>query len=273
MKLKEIFYLLGMKPKPQNYGHRIDHFELEKEGTIDFANWLHPSCVKKTVEQSNIDALRVFLKEGDTAIDIGAHIGDTTVPVAVAVGKEGCVFGFEPNPYVYEILKANVDLNPEKMRIVPVPYAATEDACKLTFTYSDSGFCNGGEHRGVSKWKHAHAFEVEVEGLDAEKYLREKYPDEIKRLKYIKTDAEGADLSILKCLKGLLAEFSPYIRSEIYKHTTSEQRFEMFQFLMDLGYTIHEFDGVDRFQGKQLTLEDVDLHDHYDIFAVPSSEA
>jgi len=271
MKLKEVFYLLGIRPKPQSYGHRIDRFDLEQEGVVEFANWEHPSCEKKTMEQSHIDALRIFLSKGDTAIDIGAHVGDTTVPVALAVGKEGCVFGFEPNPYVYKILQTNVELNPGKTRIIPVPYAATGDPCKLTFTYSDSGFCNGGEHRGLSKWKHAHAFEVDVEGINAEQYLRENYPDEIQHLRYIKTDAEGADLAVLKSLRNLIRDFKPCIRSEIYKHTTTSERRELFQFLMDMGYSIHEFDGVDHYRGRQLTLDDVDLHGHYDIFAVPPS--
>jgi hypothetical protein len=38
----------------------------------------------------------------------------------------------------------------------------------------------GGEHRGLSRWKHAHVFDIEVDGLNAEKLLREQYPEEVK---------------------------------------------------------------------------------------------
>tara|TARA_R110000850_G_scaffold247744_1_gene372677 strand:- start:445 stop:1266 length:822 start_codon:yes stop_codon:yes gene_type:complete len=269
MKLKEIFYLLGFKPKVKTYGHRIDRFQLDRDGEIEFANWEHPVCEPKSVTQANLDALRKFLKPGDTAIDIGAHVGDTTVPVALAVGSEGCVFGFEPNPSVFEILKVNARLNPEKMRIEALPYAASESACKLKFTYSDSGLCNGGEHKGVSRWRHAHAFEIEVDGLNAEKLLRDQYPEEIQKLRYVKTDAEGADLYVLRSIKGLIEEFRPYVRSEVYKHTSPEQRRELFQFFLNFGYSIFEYESSENFQGKRLGIDDVIHADHYDIFAVP----
>jgi tRNA A58 N-methylase Trm61 len=51
-----------------------------------------------------IDELRKYLRPGDTAIDIGAQVGDTTVPMAFAVGKEGCVFGLEPNDHTFAVL-------------------------------------------------------------------------------------------------------------------------------------------------------------------------
>jgi FkbM family methyltransferase len=38
-------------------------------------------------------------------IDIGTYTGDTTVPMALAVGKGGIVLGLEPNQYVYKILE------------------------------------------------------------------------------------------------------------------------------------------------------------------------
>ena len=51
---------------------------------------------------------------GDAAIDIGAHTGDTALPVALAVGPQGAVFALEPNPFTYKVLIANAGLNREK---------------------------------------------------------------------------------------------------------------------------------------------------------------
>jgi tRNA G37 N-methylase Trm5 len=36
-----------------------------------------------------------------------------TIPMALAAGKEGKVVTFDPNPYVFEILKKNTSLNPQ----------------------------------------------------------------------------------------------------------------------------------------------------------------
>jgi len=52
-------------------------------------------------------------RKGDLAVDIGANIGDTTVPMALVAGSEGMVLGFECNPVIFEILAVNEKLNPK----------------------------------------------------------------------------------------------------------------------------------------------------------------
>lgn len=51
------------------------------------------------------------LKVGDTAIDIGAGIGDDTVSFSKMVGKEGCVIAIEAHPDTYRCLKKTVAAN------------------------------------------------------------------------------------------------------------------------------------------------------------------
>jgi len=268
MKFREIFYLLGMKPAIRHYGYRIDSFELA-DGPIEFANWNSPVEKGKCITQGQIDALLAFVKPGDTVIDVGAQIGDTSVPMGLAVGPKGCVFAFEPNPSTHEVLRVNARLNPEKVRIIPLPFAASDGPGKLVFNYSDPSLSNGGDLRRWSRWRHSHAFEIEVDGVHAEALLREQYPEEIKRLSYIKVDAEGSDLRVLRSMEGLIREFSPYIRCEVYKHLNEAQRCEIFQYLIDLGYLLHEFEGPENYCGRSLGFEDVSHLPHYDIFAVP----
>ncbi|MEX2581073.1 MAG: FkbM family methyltransferase [Verrucomicrobiales bacterium] len=272
MKIREIFYLLGLRPRLRSYGSRVDRFELSREGVVEFANWEHPRVVPKSVDQGDVDAIRSFLAPGDTAIDFGAHVGDTAVPMALAAGAEGCVFAFEPNLKAFEVLRRNAELNPGKYRIVPFPFAAAEAPGRLVFKYSDSGLGNGGELRGVSRWRHGHAFEVNVEAVEAETLLRRDYPRELRRLRFVKTDCEGADLSVLCSIAGLLREYSPRIRCEVYRHMGTAQRQELFEFLAGLGYRIHEYGGSAGFCGRPLGIDEVDHRAHYDIFAIPGGE-
>lgn len=269
MKAREPTYLLGFKPQIRRYGHRVDAFELSPGDRVEFANWLHPAARPKAIEAEQVAALATFLQPGDTAIDVGAHIGDTAVPMALAIGPSGCVFAFEPNPSAFAVLEVNASLNPVRVRIVPLPYAAGDEAGRLVFKYSDPGLCNGGELRGLSRWRHAHAFEVEVEAVHAETLLRERYPREIQRLRYLKVDSEGADFRILKSMDGLIREFHPYLRCEIYRHLALEDRLEFFRFLLDHGYRIHRFVSPVEYRGPRLAPEDAGKQDHYDIFAVP----
>jgi hypothetical protein len=89
-------------------------------------------------------------------------------------------------------------------------------------------------------------------------------------LKYVKTDAEGGDLYVLQSIAGLIDEFRPFIRSEGYKHTKAEQRRDLFQFFLERGYSVYEYEEAGpTLKGKALSLEDVQQAAHYDIFAVP----
>src|SRR5262245_57752598 len=114
MKPKEILFGLGLRPGLKEYSFDIDTFNLETEGEVSFARWRHPRERKKEIPQSAVNALRMFVKPGDSAIDIGAHSGDTTLPMALAVGKTGAVFALEPNPHIFKVLLANAGLNRTK---------------------------------------------------------------------------------------------------------------------------------------------------------------
>src|SRR5678809_472845 len=75
----------------RTYGHEVRRFALERDGAIEYAQWLHPFEKPKTITQHDVDGWRAFLRDGDVAIDVGAHTGDTTVPMAFACGPSGLV--------------------------------------------------------------------------------------------------------------------------------------------------------------------------------------
>jgi len=269
MKLKEIFYGLGLKPPRKEYSFEIDSFILPREGEVSYARWLHPKERRKQLSQAAVDALRGFLREGDAAIDIGAHTGDTALPVALAVGPKGAVFALEPNIYVFKVLLANAALNRKKTNIFPLMFAATPHDGEFEFEYSDAGFCNGGLHQGISEWQHGHFFKLRVTGRNLLHYLEAEFPQELARVRYIKIDTEGFDPVVAASLKELLLRNRPFIRSEIYQHLPTEDRQKYFQDLRSAGYRIHKFNSLEDYQGIELREEDMSKWEHFDIFAVP----
>jgi FkbM family methyltransferase len=270
MKPKEILYLLGYKPKSQKFGYTISHFDFPVDGPVDYAQWLHPGETKKVLTQSSVDELRRFLKTGDVAIDIGAHTGDTSIPMALAVKKSGCVLALEPNPFVFDVLKKNCELNPEKTNIIPLKFAATPGDGNFVFEYSDSGFCNGGLHEGISKWIHGHAFQLQVVGKNLRNFLQKEHPSLIPRIRYIKVDAEGYDFTILQSLRSLLSECRPFVKAEVFKRTRSELRIKMYQLLRNLEYELYRVENESNYRGDRLSEQDLTKWRHYDIFCVPA---
>lgn len=269
MKLRELFYMLGFKPAITEYGSEVRSFDLPEIGRVDYAQWLHPAEGDKEITIEQVQALRKFVGEGDFCIDIGAHSGDTTIPMALAVGKSGLVLAMEPNRYVYGILKQNSQLNTSLTNIVPLMAAATPEDGPMQFEYSDAGFCNGGFHEGISKFKHGHVFKLDVAGVNLSIKLREEFSDRLPKLKLIKIDTEGFDLSVIKSLADIIDEFRPYVKTEIFKHTSPQYRQEMFSFFDSRSYGIYLGEDITNLKGEKLSAESMTNWRHFDIFCIP----
>ena len=269
MKLREVAYLLGLRPRPKTYGHRIVTFDLPNDGAVEFAQWEHPRAKPTLIRQEDVDELRRYLRPGDTAIDIGAHVGDTTLPMALACGPRGCVLALEPNPYVLRVLEENARLNRERTNIVPLPFAATETDGRVTFEYSDAGFCNGGRHEGLGRWKHAHAFELEVDGRNLASWLERERPELLDSIRLIKVDAEGYDATVLESLSDLIAARRPYLIAEVFRHSSEATRGRLFDAIAKHGYDVHKVVGPDLLCGERLERGDMTRWEHFDVFGTP----
>lgn len=277
MKLKEVFYGLGLKPKLREYPFDISTIKLAKDGEIDFALWRHPNARRREragkglkITQPMVDTLRAFLKPGDVAIDIGAHTGDTSIPMALAVGLKGAVFAVEPNLYVYKVLLANSALNRTKTNIYPLNIAATPEDGSFDFEYSDAGFCNGGFHAGIDPWKHTHFFKLKVTGRNLPRFLESKFPEEAKRVRFIKIDTEGFDRAVASSLRNMIIEQKPYLKTEMYKHSPESDRRGYYRDLRELGYALYKIESEEEdYRSKPLQESDVMKWSHYDVFAAP----
>jgi FkbM family methyltransferase len=263
--LKTVRYGLRFR----TYGFEIKSFDLPKDGLVEYAQWLHPFAGSAEIRQSDIDELRNYLSAGDVAIDIGANQGYTTLPIAIAVGKNGLVLAFEPNKYVFPILQKNATLNQEKTNIVPLMLAATENDEEIVFYYGDPGFCNGGRHQGISIWKQSKIFKQKVSGINLENFLRREYSNVIHKLKYIKIDTEGYDLIVIRSIRQLISECRPYIKAEVFMYTSYEERIELYHILRDLEYNIYKFVSEINYKGEIINSSNLMQWKHYDIFCIP----
>jgi FkbM family methyltransferase len=270
--LRQLLGRLGAGGPPQTYGVEVVEFDLPREGRVRYAQWLHPRERKKSFDQAAIDYLRTLLDPGDVVLDIGAHTGDTALPLALAVGPTGLVVALEPNPYVYPCLEQNARLNPGKARIEPLSFAATREDGTVELRYSDAGFCNGGLHDGVGWWRHGHTFPLTVEGRNLDRYLNQERPDWCERLRFIKVDAEGHDHAILETLAGLIDRTRPYIRAEVFRHSTAPQRLALLHFLRERDYEVFRVEDETALRGPVVQEDDIMEPAHYDIFCTPDDK-
>jgi len=273
LKIKNIIEFLGVRGRAKRYGYRVERFTLRDGTALRFAQWLHPSARYEPITDDLIDGYRSIVRPGDFCIDIGAHAGDTTLPMAVAAGPTGCVLALEPNPFVYHVLEKNARANREIANIQTLMAAAGPKECFMRFEYSDSGFCNGGRHEGIGATAHGHAYPLEVFAVDTAAELRDDYADWLPRLRLVKIDAEGFDLHVVESLADVIREFRPCVKAEVYKKTSTDYRKNLLSFFLDLDYAVHKIDREPLEPGPRLGLDDVDAWKHYDILCVPGESA
>lgn len=259
-----------LKKTFKEYGFHRKQFDLEGIGTVEYAQWEHPFEQEKSITLENVDFYRSLTKPGGLIIDIGAHTGDTTVPMALAVGPEGAVLALEPNRYVYKILEQNAGLNAGLTHIIPLPYAATEKAGTFEFNYSDASFCNGGFLSQIESDRHHHNYTLEVEGIALEPYLFEHYPQLLEKLQLIKVDAEGYDKEILKTLPGLIEQYRPAIMAECYKRLNKQEREELYDVITRFDYRLYYLEGFEA-DSEKVALKRAEMMDreHFEMLALP----
>ena len=259
----------------KEYPHSIISFDLEQDGKIEFANWENPLVTAIHITQSDVDFFRRFIKRGDFVIDIGANIGDTTVPMAIAAGKEGTTLGFDPNPYVYKILEANAALNPDKTNIIPVCSAISKEEEEFYFISSEASFANGGISPTRESNHGKFVYPQKVKGVNLLDFLKMNHKELLNKLSFIKIDTEGYDKEILKSISDLIAELKPIIVAESFGKSSDEAKMELFEQISIHGYDLFYFEDFKHNTTTQeiKTAEDMcEWRNTINIYALPNEK-
>lgn len=255
----------------KEYGYVLKEFALAGIGSVQYAQWLHPLEGSKEITNSAIGFYKELISPGATIIDIGAHTGDTTVPMALATGKEGLVIALEPNPYVFKILEANAKLNSATSNIEALCFAATQTDGHFIFNYSDASFCNGGFLTQLKNQKHNHSYTLTVQGKNFQDFLFKNFKDRLQRLELLKIDAEGYDKEILKTLTTILAMHKPKLMVECYKNLTLVERHDLFDVIHSQGYTLFYLENFEE-NARKIKIDRLNMADrkHFEILALPN---
>jgi len=226
----------------REYPPKVDVFELKDNGKVEFANWDNPLVPAIKLSSQMIDFFRQFIKEGDLAIDIGANIGDTTVPMALCAGKTGLSLAFDPNPYVFKILQKNATLNADKVNIVPLPYAISKEEEDFFFISSEASFGNGGISATKESSHGKFVFPEKIKGVNLAKFLKKEYPQWLEKLSFIKIDTEGYDKEILKSVSDLISTYKPVIIAESFGKATDAEKIDLYETIEHHKYEIFYFE-------------------------------
>lgn len=127
----------------------------------------------------------VEIVPGDTVMDIGASIGDTTIPMCRLVGPTGTVIAVEPHPINYHFLKLNVQ---EYGNAQCIQKAAWSSPGKMVL------------HIGREPTGHSLVWENYPDWIGSEEIETQTINQlaDGREIQYCKIDAQGAEVEILK---------------------------------------------------------------------------
>ena len=155
---------------------------------IRFAQWNHTGEKEAKEFQGHwVTMLQQLLPHNCNIVDIGAHGGDTTLPLAV-VARGGTVVAFEMG-VPFEMLEINKKLNLH-LKIEAFKIAVSDTSGKVFYDGSDCDGCNGGIVEIETRQK--------VESVRLVPFLLEHFSREfVENICMVKIDAEGYDSFIM----------------------------------------------------------------------------
>jgi len=162
-------------------------------------------------EPEEIEFVRRALKPGDSAIDVGGHIGFFAMQMAAAVGPEGQVYAFEPFDANADLLERSIEENGFAARIVFQRAAVGAASGTATLTFPVETLNSGGAYLlrdGSAPLAGNRKKTVPVVSLDT---LELRRP-----IRLIKMDVEGAEPLVVKGAERLLRHDRPLILSELH---------------------------------------------------------
>lgn len=165
------------------------------------------------------------LEKGKVFFDIGANVGFYTLLASSLVGDTGRVFAFEPVPKNVVFLKKHLEMN--HLRNATVFSAAVSERSGVA-QFSE------GPNNYMGRLADEGTLAVELVSLDE---LSAK--GNLDRPDYIKIDVEGAELSVLRGARVLLADACPTIFLATHG---SEVHSECLSLLQSLGYICRPLD-------------------------------
>jgi len=166
--------------------------------------------------ESELVMMRAFLRAGDTVIDVGANIGDLTLPLAQFVGESGRVYAIESHPDVFNVLCANLALN-QVSNTQPINAFVSAAADTSTSSASWGKFAYVSE-----RWKPRY---VAIDDLD------------LPALTLLKVDVDGNELVVLQSAAMQIEKFRPtlYVENDVRNASPA-----LLGYLMnDLGYDLY----------------------------------
>jgi FkbM family methyltransferase len=139
----------------------------------------------KLFDENIINVAKKYLKNGDVALDVGANYGQMSLSLSNIVGKNGRVFSFEAEPFVFDILSSNINKN-NQTNITPI-FGAVYFENNIELIFPEPNF---------KKFKTYGSYGLDMKAKEGRK-IKTITIDSLnikEKIGFMKIDVQGADL-------------------------------------------------------------------------------
>ncbi len=148
-------------------------------------------------EKYETELFKRLVKKGMVVVDIGANIGYYTLLAAHLVGDKGKVFAFEPDPYNYNLLCKNIEVNGYK-NVTLVRKAVFSKSGKMKLFLDKSNL--GGHSLSEANVDKSASIMVDVTSLD------DYFKNEDCEIAVIKMDVQGLEMEVLEGMTNIISQ-------------------------------------------------------------------
>ena len=163
-----------------------------------------------------------FISSGDWVLDIGANIGHYTAKFSEIVGEEGRVIAFEPVPLSFELLVANSKhFHYKNVTLLNLGASDLPKIVNMEIPTFETGLKNYFEANITNKKTDITAMCIPIDNFSIPQ-----------KIKLVKIDTEGHELSVLRGMNKLLLRDCPTLIIEA-------SSLSLIDYLKKIGYLMH----------------------------------
>jgi FkbM family methyltransferase len=200
----------------------LDTDTVVSRSLIRYGEWTEAECA----------LLANHLRPGDNVIDVGAHVGAHSVPLAHAIAPSGVLFAFEPQGFLFNLLTANLKRN------------GIDDArlfragCGETFTTAIVPAPDYGRpaNFGAVSLTHYCRADAPTERAETISLVPIDQFCDLDHLRLIKIDTEGMEIDVLKGAEQVIRRCHPILYVENEDPARSEA---LLRWLSEAGYDLY----------------------------------
>ena len=234
-------FLLRSSIAVQRIFSSLDSWRIDFDDIVIYLDMTDPRflAVGREIIKGDIGRmLPLYIREGDTFVDVGANQGAYSVIASTCCGASGLVVSVEPQPRLSKNIKRSLEsANNGKFEVHQIAVGSSDGMIDLIVPRSYSG--TAGVYPEQSAIGRHRILKVPLRRFD-EAFDWKSFPGSI----FIKLDIEGSEYAFLQGAEKMIRARRPLILMEINIHSmraSNTDEMDLLALLKELGYTHYRF--------------------------------